>query len=525
MTDVNQQLFQCVCDGDVGSVKAALKRGAQVNAKDRHGRSPLHFASKKGNVEVMELLLEHGAQVNVEDGGRRSPLHIASRKANICAMKVLLEHGAQVDLLDIYSRSPLHAASRKRSVEVVKLLLDHEAEVNLIDMYDVSSLYIASKKGNIKVVKALLERGAQVDLRDWKGRSPLYIASKKGNVDVVKMLLEHGAQVDLGDWRGRSPLFVASADVAKLLLQFGAQVHMVDKFSLTSPLHVASEKGNVEVVSLLLKHGTRVDLRDGGGRSPLHIASEKGNVEVAKLLLEHEVLDVNLQDNELQTSLMIACQNGHGDLVTVLLDAGADKHSKNSKDQTTLDIAICSSQRDIIKQITNLRTSPLFPGILFSEGVKKETITASAKEIHLRNVGFSLSIPENALPFTDPPLEVQIRPCYSGSWEVPENLELVSPAYIMKPSRKVLFRKEVSVKIWHHANLETEEDCEDMVFLSASTTPEYRDGRPVYAFQDITGVKGSFRPREEQPAGEIALKHFCILGIFKRKGNGKSILS
>ena len=85
----------------------------------------------------------------------------------------------------------------------------------------------------------------------------------------------------------------------------------------------------------------------------------------------------------------------------------------------------------------------------------------------------------------------------------------------MEPSREVVFWKGVLVKIWHHANLETEEDCEKMVFLSASTTPEYRDGRPVYVFQEITEVKGSFRPREKLPAGEIALKHFCILGIFR----------
>jgi hypothetical protein len=79
--------------------------------------------------------------------------------------------------------------------------------------------------------------------------------------------------------------------------------------------------------------------------------------------------------------------------------------------------------------------------------------------------------------------------------------------------------------MWHHANLETEEDCENLMFLSASTTPEYRGDRPVYVFREITTAKGSFRPREEQPSGEILLKHFCILGIFRRiteylKGEG-----
>ena len=86
---------------------------------------------------------------------------------------------------------------------------------------------------------------------------------------------------------------------------------------------------------------------------------------------------------------------------------------------------------------------------------------------------------------------------------MPDNVQQVSPAYIVSPSRKVAFQKEVLVKIWHHANLETEEDCEDMVFLSASTSPQYRGD----TFREIRGAKGSFRPGEEQPARQIALKH------------------
>ena len=117
-------------------------------------------------------------------------------------------------------------------------------------------------------------------------------------------------------------------------------------------------------------------------------------------------------------------------------------------------------------------------------------------------------------------LDIQIQTCFSGSFEMPDDIKLVSPAYIVNPSRKIAFQKEVLVKIWHHANLETEEDRKDMVFLSASTSPQYRGDTPVYTFREIRGAKGSFRPGEEQPAGQIALKHFCILSLGKRKHAG-----
>ena len=74
------------------------------------------------------------------------------------------------------------------------------------------------------------------------------------------------------------------------------------------------------------------------------------------------------------------------------------------------------------------------------------------------------------------------------------------------------------MKIWHHAHLETEEECEEMVFLSASSTPEYRGKSPVYVFREITMAKVSFRPKEELPAGEIRLRHFCLLSIARKLG-------
>ena len=279
-------------------------------------------------------------------------------------------------------------------------------------------------------------------------------------------------------------------------------------------LMIASLNGNTEDVEVLLRRGAEIDSGDNDGRSALELASGRGHIDIVRLLLKHGA-HLDWQDNEGCTPLMVACCNGHKEMASFLIDSGASMQLKNYDGKTAYDFALEKNYTDILQFFTKLRTNSSFPGILFSEDATKESLTSSAKSINLENVGISLSIPEDALPSTDPPPEVQIQPCFSGPWEVPENLELVSPAYIVEPSREVVFRKEVLVKIRHHANLETEEDCKNMVFLSASTTPEYRDGRPVYVFQEIAGVKGLFRPKEKQPAGEIALKNFCILGIFR----------
>ena len=76
------------------------------------------------------------------------------------------------------------------------------------------------------------------------------------------------------------------------------------------------------------------------------------------------------------------------------------------------------------------------------------------------------------------------------------------------------FQRDVTVKIHHYAHLKSKEDSEDMVFLSASATPEFRESGPVYVFKEIEGAKGVFKPGYQ--VGEITLRHFCSI---KEKGH------
>ena len=259
-----------------------------------------------------------------------------------------------------------------------------------------------------------------------------------------------------------------------------------------------------------------INLKDRNGRTALIAASGNGNTTTVDILLERGA-HIDSQDDKGYTALMAACKNGHIKTALQLFERDADTLLKNSEGKTAFDLALENSNTKLLPLFTKPRTKPSYPGILFTEGARRETVTTKAKTINLKEVGLSLSIPEDALPSTDPPLQVEIHPCFRGSYDIPQDVELVSPAFIINPSRKGAFLKEVLVKMWHYASLETEEDCKDMMFLSASISPQYRGDTPVYTFREIKGVKGLFRPREEEPTGQIALKHFCTLALGKRK--------
>ena len=156
------------------------------------------------------------------------------------------------------------------------------------------------------------------------------------------------------------------------------------------------------------------------------------------------------------------------------------------------------------------------PGIVFhQEPIIKGNITFD-EEINLKGTGIWLSIPKNSISSPlEEPLNIYIRTCFSGPFELPEDYEPASPAYLIKCSRKVVFQKSITVKIHHYACLESEEDCDDMVFLSASSSPKVYKSGPKYSFREIKGAVISFRPGHQ--VGEITLKHFCVIRAGKRK--------
>ena len=511
-------LLLSVSGGNINVVQQLLSEGADVNYINEQGEFALYTACSNGDVDMTALLLKNRAQINLQDNKGWFSLMRASHNGHVEVARLLLENGATIDLQNKNGASALYIASQNGHVKVAKLLLESHAKVDLQSGTGKSALYIASQNGHTSVAKLLLENGATVDLQRNSGASALYIASQRGHIAVAKLLLKNGANIDLQKNSGATALYIASqkghVEVAKLLLEKGASIDLQKNIG-ASALYIASEKGHVEVAKLLVENGAKIDLREKSGACALHVATQNGHIEVVKLLIKKHA-QVDLTYNRL-SPLMIACECGLSSITQVLLDHDADTYLRNNKGQTALEIAKEKNHVDIIALFADLKEKATYPGILFSEGVKKESITSDKRIINLEEVGISLTFPENSLPSNEPTVEVAIQPCFSGSFIMPDDVESMSPAYVIKPNRKITFQKDVVLKIRHYANLQTEEDCEDMVFLSASSTPEYRGSTPVYVFKEIKKARTLFRLGQDQPVGEILLKHFCATKIGKRK--------
>ena len=257
----------------------------------------------EGHIETVKLLLEHGAQVNIEDDIMGSPLHMAILiGAHTDAVKLLLDHGADVNIQDHEGWSPLHIASINGGTETRK-------QRRRAKKTDFDKLFSDTTANHIEMAGLLLDygAGAQVNIQDKCGQSPLMIASSIGDAEMVKFLLDHGAEVNLKDKDGCSALAIASlagnklnrtevvsqnkavetsilqriikehTETVKVLLYFGAEVDAKDHHGISAQT-IASSNGHIEILQLLIDHGSKIDPR------AIDIARERNHVEVAELL-------------------------------------------------------------------------------------------------------------------------------------------------------------------------------------------------------------------------------------------------
>jgi ankyrin repeat protein len=339
-------LVKAVKAGEQAAALALLEQRADPNQTSADGTTALHWATRNGDLVLVDRLLKAGARPHLENRYGVTPIALACESATAAIVERLLKAGVSANATGPYGETALHTCAYSGNTAAARVLLKAGASVDPGDSWrGQTPLMWAAAKGHPDTMQALIEAGADVDARStmikWErqrtdeprdkwlppgGWTPLLLAARESCVRCVDVLAKAGADLNIVDPERHTALIIALLnghfDVAGTLIHHGADLNMQDDVGQTAlwaavdahtmpdsnrppPTEMDDKLSAWDIVEKLVKAGAAVDipLRQrvpyrtkidrgadgilGAGTTPLLRAAKTGDAKVVKLLLEH----------------------------------------------------------------------------------------------------------------------------------------------------------------------------------------------------------------------------------------------
>lgn len=325
--------------------------GADINAKNNYNHSPMFLALEKGRAEFIDLFLTSG----VHEGLNSDYLFRASAKQNPVGVLAMLKGGVDPNVKNSKGNTPLIISASLGDLNSVRSLLAYRADLNAANNDGNTSLIYAARHNRPEVVRELLKPqtmqvSVDVNAQNKQGQTALYWASAKGYAPIVRRLLAAGADFTIAAKDGSLPYTVAEKyNRADVLPLFGQ--------SLVEIRNSVIEEDNAALLAQAKAEGREITpdapVEEEVTDADIFKAAEKGDVDLARRVLDQNKAVVFDKNQEGDTPLLVAVENGHTEVVDLLLSNMARLFEASPKGNA-FHIAVKAQNLDMLKHLVQL---------------------------------------------------------------------------------------------------------------------------------------------------------------------------
>lgn len=274
-------------------ISELIQSGACLSKQsETGGETPLHLAARYSRADAAKRLLDAGAECNAVDFAGRTPLHAAIAADARGVFEILLRNRATDLEAQAYDGStPLILTARlacEGMLEDLVVALNQPGALDAQDEAGRTALHWAASVNNVKAVDTLLQHGANRDSQDNKEETPLFLACREGAFQAAKLLLEQGANRDITDHMDRLPRDVAAErfhnDIVQLLDEVQPIVtgpgshHLLNNVhSPPQSLQMHSHQPPLMVMSLPRKRRGSTSVNDNSSSSTQHLLTAESS--------------------------------------------------------------------------------------------------------------------------------------------------------------------------------------------------------------------------------------------------------